>query len=66
VIAELGRALRMHRSVEIINGGRTKKPGPLACVCECGRRIRVSPAVLAAGPITCGVCVTDFTSTGPR
>jgi hypothetical protein len=60
VIAELRRALRLHRSVEITDGGRTKKPSPPPCVCECSRRIRVSPTVLAAGPITCGVCGSDF------
>lgn len=60
VIAELGRVLRLHRSAEITDGGRVKKPSPPPCVCECGRRIRVSPAVLAAGPITCGVCGTNF------
>lgn len=59
VIAELGAALRMHRSVEI-TGGRAKKPSPSPCACECGRRIRVSSTVVAAGPITCGVCGTDF------
>ena len=60
VIAELGRVLRLHRSVELV-GGKEKKPTPPPCVCECGRKIRVSPTVLAAGPITCGVCGTDFT-----
>jgi hypothetical protein len=60
VIAELGRALRLHRSVEMTDGGRTKKPSPPPCVCGCGRRIRVSPTVLAAGPISCGVCGSDF------
>lgn len=65
VIAELGRALRLHRSVEITDGGRTKKPGPPPRVCACGRRIRVSPTVLAAGPITCGVCGTGFTPDQP-
>jgi hypothetical protein len=64
-ISQLGRALRLHRSVEITDGGRTKKPSPPPCVCECGRRIRVSPAVLVAGPITCGVCGTDFTPDRP-
>ncbi len=29
-------------------------------VCGCGRKIRVSPTVLAAGPITCGMCGVDF------
>ena len=61
VIAELGRVLRLHRAVEITDGGRVKKPSLPPCVCECGRRIRVSPSVLAAGPITCGICGTDFT-----
>lgn len=65
VIAELGRVLRLHRSVEITDSGRTKKPSQPPCVCECGRRIRVSPTVLAAGPITCGVCGADFTPDQP-
>lgn len=61
VIAELGRALRLHRNSEATGAGAPKKPGPPACVCECGRRIRVAPSVLEAGPITCGACGTDFT-----
>lgn len=32
----------------------------MAARCECGRRIRVSPTVYDAGPITCGVCGADF------
>ena len=60
VIDELGRVLRLHRAVEVA-GGKDKKPSAPPCVCECGRKIRVSPTVLAAGPITCGVCGTDFT-----
>jgi len=60
VIDELGRVLRLHRAVEVA-GGKDKKPSPPPCVCECGRKIRVSPTVLAAGPITCGVCGADFT-----
>lgn len=57
-IAALGEALRLYRAVEVT--GAEKKPAPPACVCDCGRRIRVAPSVLAAGPITCGVCDTDF------
>jgi hypothetical protein len=59
VIDELGRVLRLHRSVEL-TGGKATKPTPPPCVCECGRKIRVSPTVLASGPITCGVCGSDF------
>jgi hypothetical protein len=49
---------------------RPRQPGTgasgngLSCICECGRRIRVAPSVLAAGDITCGLCGTGFTSTG--
>jgi hypothetical protein len=59
-IAALGLALRLFRSVEI-TGGAGKKAGPPPCVCGCGRRIRVAPSVLEAGPITCGLCGVDFT-----
>ena len=64
VIAELGRVLRLHRAVEI-TGGKATKPSPPPCVCGCGRKIRVSPTVLAAGPITCGVCGVDFAPDRP-
>ncbi len=56
----LGQALRMHRSPELNGGGRKSNNNPLACACDCGRRIRVAAAVLAAGPITCGLCGADF------
>lgn len=62
VIAALGAALRLHRTSETTDGqGKTKKPGQPACVCGCGRRIRVAKSVLAAGPIFCGVCGSEFT-----
>lgn len=59
-IAELGAALRLHRAVET-STGTVKKPGTPASVCGCGRRIRASRTVLAAGPIICGVCGGEFT-----
>jgi hypothetical protein len=59
-IAMLGEALRLFRSVEVTGGNTGKASNPPACVCDCGRRIRVAASVLAAGPITCGVCGTDF------
>jgi hypothetical protein len=31
-----------------------------AARCECDRRIRIAPTVYAAGPITCGLCDTQF------
>lgn len=58
-LERLGAALRLVRAVEPTGSGATKKTPP-ACVCGCGRRIRVAPSVLAAGPIVCGVCETNF------
>ncbi len=60
-VAELGAALRLHRRLEPTGTqATTKRPAQPACVCDCGRRIRIAPTVLAAGPITCGLCGTDF------
>jgi hypothetical protein len=59
-IGTLGAALRLYRAVELPAGGAGKSSNPPPCVCECGRRIRVAPSVLTAGPITCGVCHSDF------
>lgn len=40
--------------------GKGKSRNLLACHCECGRKIRVSPTTLAAGAITCTLCGSDF------
>jgi hypothetical protein len=58
-LTQLGAALRLYRAPEPNNNGRGKTSPP-PCVCGCGRRIRVAPSVLAAGPITCGICGADF------
>ena len=63
-IAELGVALRLIRAVEVTGGGKKSKPTP-AAVCGCGRKIRVSKTVLAAGPILCGACGSEFATTEP-
>lgn len=41
-------------------GGRASGNNGLTARCDCGRRIRVAASVLAAGPITCGRCGSDF------
>ena len=51
-------ALTAHRAGEPSRPQR--RPGSLACVCGCGRRIRIAPAVLARGPVICGVCSEPF------
>lgn len=66
-LAQLGAALTLWRRSEQPAGGagkdgRRKSNNGSACTCGCGRRIRVAASVLAAGPITCGVCGEDFTA----
>jgi hypothetical protein len=46
--------------------GRTSNNNGLSARCECDRRIRVSAAVLSAGPITCGLCGADFAAVDPE
>lgn len=41
-------------------GGRASNNNGVAARCGCDRRIRVAGSVLEAGPITCGLCGTDF------
>ncbi len=41
-------------------GGRKNNNNGVAARCGCDRRIRVAESVLEAGPITCGLCGTDF------
>lgn len=60
IITALTAALRLYRAPEKTGGDTGKSKNPPPCVCECGRRIRVATGVLEAGPITCGVCSTDF------
>lgn len=35
-----------------------RRPG--AATCGCGRRMRMAPSVLAAGPVLCGLCGNEF------
>jgi hypothetical protein len=42
--------------------GGTRTKGRALAVCGCGRKVRVAPTVLAAGPIVCGLCEREFTS----
>jgi hypothetical protein len=45
--------------------GRVSSNNGVAARCGCGRRIRVAASVLEAGPITCGLCGSDFEPVGP-
>lgn len=58
-IAALARAMTMHRSREFRLSDDPPRNGTVA-LCDCGRRIRVAPGVLAQGAINFGVCRTRF------
>jgi hypothetical protein len=44
-------------------GGSSRNLLPASC--GCGRRIRIAPSTLAAGPIVCGVCGGEFEAAAP-
>lgn len=62
VIAALAEALTVHRAAEPTQ--RRRRPSSVACVCSCGRRIRIAPSVLEHGPVICGVCSGPFELVG--
>jgi hypothetical protein len=67
-LALLGEAITAYRRAESGGPGTTttsRNNPPALCGCEPARRIRVARAVLAAGPIVCGCCGTEFTVDEP-
>lgn len=62
-IRRLDAALVAHRHADTGTGrgGRVSSNNGIAARCECGRRIRVAATVLNAGPVTCGLCGSEFT-----
>jgi len=61
-LRRLDAALVAYRHAELGNGrgGRASSNNGVAARCQCDRRIRVAESVLEAGPITCGLCGSDF------
>ncbi len=60
-LRRLGDALVAYRRLEPTGRGRRKNNNNgVAARCGCDRHIRVAESVLGAGPITCGLCGTDF------
>lgn len=66
-VSRLAAAITAHRRAEVTlaGGGRTSSNNGKALVCGCGRKVRASLAVAEAGPITCGLCGTDFEDQEP-
>jgi hypothetical protein len=66
-LARLDKALVAWRHADGAGrGGRTNSNNGVAALCGCGRRIRVAESVLEAGPITCGLCGSDFEAAAPN
>jgi hypothetical protein len=64
-IAALDAAITSYRRSEDPSGAtRGASRNLIACVCRCGRRLRMARSVLAAGPVICGVCNTGFVPEG--
>lgn len=72
-IGALGDAMRIARQLERTatpdRGAEEGTPGAdrerssgraTSAACGCGRRVRVAPSTLAAGPIVCGLCGSAF------
>jgi hypothetical protein len=61
-LRRLDEALVAYRRAEPGSGrgGRASSNNGVAARCGCDRRIRVAESVLSAGPVTCGLCGTDF------
>jgi hypothetical protein len=59
-LAQLEHALIAHRFSEPASPPRMPRRNGAAAMCACGRRIRIAPAVLALGPVLCGVCAQPF------
>lgn len=47
------------------DGGRSQGANAPA-TCGCGRKMRMAPSTLAAGPVVCGLCDTKFTTGAQR
>jgi hypothetical protein len=43
-----------------------RSKGRALATCGCGRKLRVAPTVLAAGPIVCGICDKEFSAGAER
>jgi hypothetical protein len=59
-VEDLAAALVAWRRPEGRCGGRAGSNNGVAARCGCGRRIRIAGSVLAAGPVTRGLCGGDF------
>jgi hypothetical protein len=81
-IDRLGEVMRIARHIErgVRGGGEQgreqegatadqeeqRSKGRALAMCGCGRKLRVAPTVLAAGPIVCGICEKEFSAGAER
>ena len=81
-IDRLGEVMRIARHIERgvragaeegreQEGGTTdredqRSKGRALAMCGCGRKLRIAPKVLVAGPIVCGICEREFSAGAER
>ena len=58
--AEAGTAEGADRGEPSGTATETEPRPPGAAACGCGRKMRMAPKVLAAGPVVCGLCGQEF------
>ena len=63
-LVALATALVVYRHAETRTATTRSTSNLIPATCCCPRRIRVAVSVLAAAPITCGACGTEFVHTG--
>lgn len=68
-IGDIHAELRISRDAPETGRARTRsgaggRPVTVVCACKPARRLQVYPATSACGPITCGVCGSEFTAPG--
>lgn len=73
IARQLERTVRVGTSAEQEQGADTeggdeerRAKGRALAVCGCGRKLRVAPSVLSAGPIVCGLCEVEFSAGAER
>lgn len=63
-LGQLAAALTAYRRTfgRAASTGRPSSNNGSALTCGCGRKLRASKSVIAAGPIICGLCEEEFTA----
>jgi hypothetical protein len=61
LITRLGETMGAYRRIDLPARSRATSNSGNPAECGCGRRLRITPSVLSAGPVLCGLCGAEFT-----